>query len=591
MIIPTKEKKWIQPNKGDVFGNLWATFNMDFDSMLGKVRVAPRVRINTDSTDDSLLGIPTAFVRSAAGGTDRWWALCGTLLFRTAGTDPSDAFTIATTDDGGTTVPPSTMTAISSDMVEFEGALIVSDTTDLNRLNGGVWNNAWWLTTLVQSALTSGIAHPLCVTVKTNLLLIGDANKIHTIDKNSNVKTSRVILKTEFEIIWIRSSPDGTWIGARNKVNREAEVFYWDEVAENFNRHYGVKSDRTFAGVIKNGILHTVNGEGQLLKFTGSGFEEEAVFPCFKQSNKRLKDANTVNRNVHRNGMAVIDEKIHINISSQINNTFSDLMENFPSGIWTFDETQGLRHKYALTLYRTTEIDYGSFIIEDAGALVPTDSSFGLFLVGGTIRSNSTTAVPAIFYRDTLTNDDSYVKRGHFITSIIESASFEDLFQNLLLTFKRFRNSGDRIIVKYRTLKNPNYPIQVSGTWSSTTVFTTTDSLANASAGDEVMVLRGRGAGALAKISTITEAGGTYTVTLAEAITAVSGTAQFLVGDWTEAATVSTQSIERQEFDLDAVGTFIQLKVELRSAASTAGAGDSPELEKIGITQVKDEVI
>lgn len=585
-LIPTKEKKFIQPNKGDSFGNLWATFNIDFDSIPGKVRVAPRLRINTDSTDDADLGLPWAFVRSSAGGTDQWWAGCGAVLFKTAGTDPSAAFT-----QDAIASSPTILTAVSSDMVEFEGALIVSDTTDLNRLSGGTWDAAWWLTTLAQVALTSGIAHPLCVTQKTNLLLIGDANKIHTVDKNSNIRNSRLILPTEFEITWIRSSADGTWFGARNKVNRNANAYFWDEISENYNRPYRLKSDRTFAGVIKGGIPYTINGEGQLLRFSGSGFEEVAVFPVFKQPNKRWKDSNTVNRCVHRNGMAVIEEKIHINLSSQINNTFSDLMENFPSGIWVFDEEQGLRHKYAPTLYRTTEIDYGSFIIEDAGALVPTDSSLGVFLVGGTIRSNTSTTVPAIFYRDTLTSDDSLVKRGHFITAVIESVSFEDIFQDILVSFKRFRNSGDKIIIKYRNIKNPNYPIQVSGTWSSTTVFTTTDSLANASAGDEVMILRGRGAGTTAKISTITEAGGTYTVTLAEAITGVSGTAQFLVGDWTEAATISTQGIERQEFDLDVVGTFIQLKIEMRSAASTAGSGDSPELEKIVVRHVPDAVV
>ena len=31
--LPSPKKKWIQPNKGDSFGNLWSTFNMDFDVM------------------------------------------------------------------------------------------------------------------------------------------------------------------------------------------------------------------------------------------------------------------------------------------------------------------------------------------------------------------------------------------------------------------------------------------------------------------------------------------------------------------------------------------------------------------------------
>lgn len=583
---PTESKKWIQPNKGDVFGNLFATFNMDFDSSLGKARVAPRARINTDDGDDADLGVPLAFVRSSADGTDRYWALTSTgtagALFKTAGTDPSAAFT----QDAIASSPTTNVNKINSDMVDFEGALIVSLTTDISRLST-TWTASWWQTTLGRTALTN-VAHPLHVTKKTNTLLIGDGQNIHAVDKNSNVRTNRVILPADFQAVWIRSNQQGTWIGARNTVGGEAEAFFWDESSENYNFSYKLKSDMAFAGVIKDGIPYTVNGEGQLLGYTGSGFEEVAVFPNFSVPNKRLNDGNTVRRNVHRNGMAVIEGKISILISSLINNIFSNMMENFPSGIWSFDEKQGLRHKYALSLYDGTENDYGAFILSEVGALIPTTASQGLFLAGALIHDTASVSSEAIFYRDV---NDSIVKRGHFVTSTLESSAFEDVFQDLLATFKRFRSANDRIIFKYRVIKNSNYPIQGDGTWSSTTVFTTTTSLANASAGDEAMIVRGTGSGATARISTITESAGTYTVTLAEAITGVSGTMQFLIGDWTECAIVSAQSIERQEFDLDVPGTWIQLKVELRSASGSAGAGDSPELEMVRLRSIGEAVI
>lgn len=580
--IPTKSKKFIQPNKSDIFGNIFSSFNMDFDTSLGKVRVAPRLRINTDDTDDADLTDPIAFVRTKADTTDRWWALCGEVLFKTSGTDPSASFT-----QDALSNTPTDLTLIASDMVEFEGALIVSDTNDLNRLSS-TWDNAWWDTTLAQDTFTSAIAHPLHVTEKTNVLLIGDGNLIHLVDKNSNVSASRLILPTEFEIIWIRSDQSGTWIGARNKVNREAEAFFWNESGENYSRHYKLKSDMTFAGLIKDGVPYTVNGEGQLLKYTGSSFDEVAVFPNFQQPNKRLNNGNTVRRNVVRNGMAVIENKIHINISSVINNTFSDLMENFPSGIWTFDEKQGLRHKYALSLYDGTENDYGTWIATVAGALQTTNATQGLFLVGGTIHSDASTAQQSIWFRD---KDDSIVKRGHFVTSIFEASSAEDIFQDIIAFFKRFRSSSDRIIIKYREIKDPNYPIQGDGTWSDTDTFTTTTSLTNVSAGDEVMFLRGLGAGTTARISSLSFSSPNWTVNLAETITNASGTMQFLIDNWTECAIVSTQSIERQQFDLDVPGTWIQFKVELRSASGSAGAGDSPELEKIVVKTKPDEVI
>lgn len=575
--IPDKNKKLVQVNRGDSLGNLWATFNMDFDSSLGRIKVAPRLRINTDSVDDTDLTTPTAFLRTSASNTDQYWALCGTVLFKTAGTNPTAGFT-----QDAIASSPTTLSYVCSDMVEFEGALVVSDTTDLNRLAAGTWDNAWWLSTLAQTALVSGIAHPLHVSLKSNLLLVGDGNNMHIIDKNNNVRIARVILPNDFEITWIRSNYEGTWIGARNKFGREGKVFFWDEYAENYNRAYVVKSDIAFSGVMKDGVLFIINGEGQLLQFNGAGFTEKAVLPIFGQANKRWDDGTAPRSLVHRNGMTVIEEKIHVLCYSRINDDSTKFMENFPSGIYVFDEERGLTHKYALTLYDGSEIDYGAMsTITLPGAIVATTKSQGLLLAGGTIPSDSTTFLHAIFYRDV---DDSINKRGHFITAVMESSAFEDVFQDLLASFKRLKNSGDKIVIKYRSIKNPNLPIEGTGTWQSTSTFSTTQVLTNASAGDEAMIIRGKGSGATAKISSITEAGGTYTVTLAEAITGVAGTLRFLIGDWTECATISTQSIERQAFDLDVVGTWIQLKVELRSApAGTALAGDSPELEKIQI--------
>ena len=82
-------------------------------------------------------------------------------------------------------------------------------------------------------------------------------------------------------------------------------------------------------------------------------------------------------------------------------------------------------------------------------------------------------------------------------------------------------------------------------------------------------------------------AGSTYTVVIDEAITGVATEFAFVINNWKKCATISTQSIERQEFDLDAPGTWIQLKVELRSKSGSAGYGDSPELEKL---MVKSDV-
>ena len=568
--IPTQEKKWIQPNRGDILGNLWATWNMDFDSALGKVRVSRRIRINTDDTDDAQLTTPMAFVRSSADATDRWWALCGTVLFKTAGTDPSAAFT-----QDAIASSPTTATVISSDMISFNGKLYVSLPTDIAELDGGTWDVDWWTTVPSGTAPTTGIAHPLHVTTRSNLFLVGDGNLVHVMDKDESAKNSRIILPLGFEVIWIRSNESGTWIGARNKESGEAEAFFWDESAENYNRSYGLKSDRTFTGVMKDGIPYTINGEGQLLGFSGSGFEEVAVLPLFAQPNKKWQDSNTVNRCVQRNGMAVIDNKIHISLNSLIGNAFASALDNFGSGIYTFDKDEGLRHKYSFSQYDGTEKDYGIFILSQSGALVPTDVSKGLFLAGATIHTNNTTQMDAIFYLDT---NDSIVKRGYFITGKFPASKIEDVWKDLTASFKAFENSTDRIIGKYRKINDPNFPIFADGTWTDTNTFTTTVDLSDVVAGNEVEILRGTGAGTTAHVESISFSTPTYTVNLDETITNATSTSQFLFNNWTKFGTISTQSITYQELAIDDIGAFVQLKVELR------GKGASPELEGLKLT-------
>ena len=595
--IPTKNTKLFQQvNKGDVLGNLVATFGMDFDAVEGRARVSRRLRINADDTDDAQLGLPTAFARHGGGSgqgsaTNRWWALCDTRLFYTAGTNPSAAFTEAVSDDGGTTSPPTTLTKESSDLVVFNEKLYVSDTTDINEYNNTVWDNAWWLTTLGKSALTSGILHPLAVTVKTNKLLIGDGNLIHTVDKNEKVSTSRVILPAEFRIRWIETFKEGTWIGTKHLEGGEAKVFFWDESAENYNGGYGVKSLISFAGIIKDGICYTVNQAGQLLGFDGSGFKEVAVFPIYQ------RDATWSDNSVRRHGMAIIDEKIHILVNSQESNAVNvaDLSETFPTGIWEFDKNRGITHKYPINQYDGTESDYGVILNlnGNVGALVATNNAQGKMLVGAGIQNapfGTNNVLEAILYLDPT---DAIPKRGYFITTLFESSGFEDAFQDLLVAFKRLRSSSDKIIIKYRTVKNPNYPIynDVAATWSDTDTFTTDEDLANAVVGDEVLIINGLGSGTTAHISSISLVGSTYTVNLDETIPNVSGKLAFIINNWRKCATINTQSIERQGFFLDTVGTWIQLKVEMRSASGSTKAGDSPELEKIVVNSLPEAVI
>ena len=49
----------------------------------------------------------------------------------------------------------------------------------------------------------------------------------------------------------------------------------------------------SFSGVVKDGVLHTVNGKGQLLAYNGKAMEEIDVFPVYSVLGKKWDDGNS----------------------------------------------------------------------------------------------------------------------------------------------------------------------------------------------------------------------------------------------------------------------------------------------------------
>src|SRR3990167_5363144 len=327
--IPDENKQFSQSNKGDFGGTFWATKNIDIESEKGRIRISPQTRLTTDTQQRT----PRGFLRSAASGTDQWWAWCGAKLFKTGSTDPTAAFAADAISN-----TPTDMTQVSSDIVEFGTAIIVSTSNEIKRLFSGAWQTAWWSKTTGSTLLVASVPHPLCAGFN-GLLVVGDSYFANTIDKNNNQSLVRVTLKNEYEIWKILSSNSEYWILASNKYGRDARAFRWDGFSENFNQDYGLQHPVVFSGVLKNDIPYVVNGNGQLLKFTGAGFEEVDSFPIFKIKGKKF-DIENSDYAIQRNGMTLVEGKINIVVN--VNDLLANNIENMWSGIWTYDENEGL---------------------------------------------------------------------------------------------------------------------------------------------------------------------------------------------------------------------------------------------------------
>jgi hypothetical protein len=168
--------------------------------------------------------------------------------------------------------------------------------------------------------------------------------------------------------------------------------------------------------------------------------------------------------------------------------------------------------------------------------------------------------------------------RGYFIIPKIFSSETTDNYNKVVLKFSPFTDESDQIIIKYRTFDDMNIEQVLDtstwvATWTSTTTFTTTEtSMANyaTDCGYEVEFTRGGGAGYIMHIASITEAGGTYTVTLDEpyAYYESGDTCNFIVRNWLKWKTISYGDSNANQYflneQLGVKGKMLQLKIELR---------------------------
>lgn len=95
---PRNTYRYLQTNRSDVLGNLWSTFNLDFQSNVGAIRLANKLVMNTTSSDDAALGRPGAF----AHWYTKWWAICGSSIFQTSDELLTGGFTKFTNPKGFT---------------------------------------------------------------------------------------------------------------------------------------------------------------------------------------------------------------------------------------------------------------------------------------------------------------------------------------------------------------------------------------------------------------------------------------------------------------------------------------------------------
>lgn len=174
---------------------------------------------------------------------------------------------------------------------------------------------------------------------------------------------------------------------------------------------------------------------------------------------------------------------------------------------------------------------------------------------------------------------------GYFVTPKLNSSNLEDAYGKMFIKFKELK-TDDKIQIKYKLKDQPNMPrasmgsnlgtsiATKTGTWTSTTTFTTPYDLSDVVVGNEIEITSGVGAGFIAHVSDISEAGGTYTVTLDEAfIFAVNNDVMFFaVDNWIKLPEITNSNKNgngHHMLPIDKNSKFVQIKVVLKGVGIT----------------------
>lgn len=568
-----------QLNIGDIQGQLFNTFNCDLTSNEGKLGIAPRTILTTDTLSN--MTTPVAFKYF-----DSTWFAIGGRVFKNDGT-PMGVFS----EDSSSGVPTA-MSSLYVDMEVFGDVLLVAGTGQLysKAYVGGV-NAGTGTYTSRRTYTISGDSptHVLCI-YNERAYWVDIRGQIYSMNTSFTTVTTTATdytfkVPNGQDIVWMRPHAQGIYIGTSNPNGGNSYVYDWDGVTANkWNYRYEVSAQGVLAGYVHtDGLLYIVTSDAELMQLTGAGFVRIARLPIKKNLLYKANSIIVNDRFIHPNGLTAINGNISLLINNRNNSTTAvSYEENIHSGIWEYTEETGLYHKYSFSYKTPTSVvtDYGQLTLSLAGGLAnvgdiyaTADSSKGNFLAGASYFTDATTVGYGIW---TDSYYDNVEKAGFFTTVQFRSGDIDEMWQKVTTILNP--TTDNRFDFKYRTTReNPTY---FDITWTSQKTFTTTES--TLVVGDEVTVIQGKGSGRCAHILSITGSG-TYEVTLDQSFGIMSGTAKARRENWKKKSTITSTNRKYDEALIGNSDTWIELKVAM------LGTGENVLVEEMILDSIKQK--
>lgn len=553
-----------QTNTGTLKGKLFNSFNCDLTYNEGKMSIAPRSIITTDTISNMTTPVGFKYFDT------KWFTPAGRMLVNNGTAQGVFA------EDTSTGVPTTTINQGYSDIEVFGDVLLVTTTDQLysKATNAGAGNGAY---TSRRTFTVSGASpsHMLCV-YNSRAYWVDTRGQIYSFD---TAYTSAVTTGTDYtfkvpdgqDIVWMRPHSAGIYIGTLDPNGSNAYVYDWDGVtAITWRGRYGVASQGVLAGYVDvNGTLYVVTSDARFLQFTGSGFLEKGKLPIRRNLLYKATSIIINDRFIHPNGLTAIDGVISMLINNRENSTTSpSYLENIHSGIWEYTESNGLYHKTALG-YKTFAgaiTDYGQITLNVVGGLANvsdifeiTDNAKGNFLAGASYFTTSSISTGLGYGIFTDNYFDDMEKSGFFSTVQIRASDIKEMWKKITTLYDT--TTGFNFVVKYRTDKPEYNAFDII--FTSTNTFTTTQT--GLAVGDEITIIQGKGSGRVAHVSAISFSAPNFTVTLDETITGVANTdtARARQENWIKLKAITKTNQKYEERLISDPDTLIELKVAM----------------------------
>lgn len=508
--IPNDQKQTRQASRGDVFGEIVESHNLDLNTNWGKIKTAKKLVKILDEVDDLDNSDPLAF--EIYDG--KYWVATDDQVYRCSVTDDptNSANWVEETDISGVGLN------FDTDLTIFNGLLLVSQGTDITSWNGTSDDIDWGTTVGLLPSLTSGVPHMMDVHRGSESLFVTDGNKVHYTNlPNGTGNAFTITLQEDLVASCVKAGQYSVWVGTYTESGSNAYVY---EIIPNevtnilddagavvdtvptVRNVYRVDGRAVLSIELIDNIPYIVTETGNLQAFSASGFVTVASFP-FTYSGERLKDvragliqSTSISRPVHPKGMKNHNRSLFININSSV--TTDDYATKTPSGVWEFNLDNGsLNHRYGLC---ETATDYGEKTQTRSGPILIVDNEYTFLMTSGETTS----------YNSGVFMESSADNQATLTTVEIESDTVQDAYESAYIKAKTILDDAS-IELKYRTTKQDKQFFDV--TFINGTTCTTTESPTLA-VGDEITIIEGTNSSHIAHVTELSTSATTTSIVL-----------------------------------------------------------------------------